>query len=254
MDETTSARHVKQTMAALLRHKTPGSQIIIGLAGGSGSGKTSVAEKIQAGLPGRAVELIGLDRFFKPEEEMPRYWSDYHQAEQPHYNHPDSLRVDEMVAFCRQISGFDVVLLDGHFCLYYPSMRRLMDVRCFVDVDLDEMFERRTQRNLAGGYGGSAENIWHYNRECVGPEYIRYLLPTRANADIVIPNQSGREAERDAILQALCEVILELMLTPTKVRPPASSAALAFRRPKGHSGSGWRRPAPWAGRRCRRRC
>ena len=83
-----------------------------------------------------------------------------------------------------------------------------MDVKCFVDIDLSEMLERRTRRNLVAGYGGSAENIWHYNRECVGPEYIRYLLPTRAYADIVIPNQRGMEAERDAILQTLCEAIL----------------------------------------------
>jgi uridine kinase len=199
---------VRGKLTTLLGDKTPGSQIIIGIAGGSGSGKSTVAEKIKAGLPGLAVERVALDRFFKPEDEMPRYWSDYHHCERPHYNHPDSLKVDEMVAFCEQISGFDVVLLDGHFCLYYPAMRRLMDVKCFVDVDLDEMLERRMLRNLADGYGGSAEVIWHYNQECVGPEYVRYLLPTRAYADIVIPNQASLAPERDAILRALCEAIL----------------------------------------------
>ena len=138
------AHNVHETLTALLRHKTPGSQIIIGLAGGSGSGKSTVAQKIKAGLAGLKVERIALDRFFKPEAEMPRYWSDYHHAERPHYNHPDLLKVDEMVAFCDKIAGFDVVLLDGHFCLYYPAMRRLMDVKCSVDIDLDEMLERRT--------------------------------------------------------------------------------------------------------------
>jgi uridine kinase len=208
MPDDNTPVNVREMLTVLLRHKTPGSQIIIGLAGGSGSGKSTVAERIRASLPGLKVERIALDRFFKPEEEMPRYWSDYHHSERPHYNHPDSLKVDEMVAFCEQISGFDVVLLDGHFCLYYPAMRRLMDVKCFVDIDLDEMLERRTLRNLAEGYGGSAENIWHYNRECVGPEYIRYLVPTRDYADIVIPNQGSKAAERDAILQGLCEAIL----------------------------------------------
>ncbi len=200
---------VRDTVAALLRDKQPGSQLIIGIAGGSGSGKTTVAEKMKACLQGRSVELVGLDRFFKPEAELPRYWSDYHRAECPHYNHPDSLRVDEMLAFCKKRSGFEAILLDGHFALYYPAMRRLMDIKCFVDIDLDEMLERRTQRNLAVGYGGSAENIWYYNRECVGPEYVRYLLPTRDYADIVIPNQAARQAERDAIIQALCQAILE---------------------------------------------
>ena len=208
MSDGETPNDVRATLAALLRDKTPGSQIIIGLAGGSGSGKSTVAQKIKAGLPGRKVEIFALDRFFKPEEEMPKYWSDYHQCYRPHYNHPDSLKVDEMVAFCQHISGFDVVLLDGHFCLYYPAMRRLMDVKCFVDVDLDEMLERRTVRNLAEGYGGGEEVIRHYNRECVGPEYIRYLLPTREFADIVIPNQSALVEERDAILRAMCEMIL----------------------------------------------
>jgi uridine kinase len=200
--------NVKETLAALLRDKEPGSQVMIGIAGGSGSGKTSVAEKIRAGLPGYSVELIGLDRFFKAEDELPRYWSAYHQAEQPHYNHPDSLNVDEMVSFCENISGFNVVLLDGHFALYYPAMRRLMDVKCFVDIDLQEMLERRTQRNLAAGYGGSVENIWHYNRECVAPEYIRHILPTRAYADIVIPNHGAVADGREALLQEMCEAIL----------------------------------------------
>jgi len=199
---------VQETLAARLRDKPPGSQIIIGIAGGSGSGKSSVAEKIKAGLPDLTVEVFALDHFFKPEAEMPTYWSDYYGCARPHYNHPDSLKVDEMVAFCQQISGFDVALLDGHFCLYYPAMRRLMDVKCFVDVDLDEMLERRTRRNLADGYGGSEEVIRHYNQECVGPEYIRYLLPTREYADIVIPNQDGRAVERDAILRQLCAAIL----------------------------------------------
>ena len=138
---------------------------------------------------------------------MPRYWSDYHQDERPHYNHPDSLSVDGMLAFCEKLSGLDVALLDGHFALYYPAMRRLMDVKCFVDIDRPEMLEHRTQRNLAGGYGGSAENIWHYNRGCVGPEYILYLLPTRAYADLVIPNQSGKAAERDAMIREICRAI-----------------------------------------------
>jgi len=211
-----AATKVKQTLTALLRDRSPDSQVMIGMAGGSGSGNPNVAEKIKAGLPGCSVELVGLDLFFKSEDEMPRYWSDYHQTERPHYNHPDSLKVEEMVSFCEKISGFDVVLLDGHFALYYPAMRRLMDIKCFVDIDLREMLERRTQRNLSVGYGGSAEVIWHYNRECVGPEYIRYLLPTRAYADIVIPNHGARAAERDAVVQVMCEEILLRRSMPSR--------------------------------------
>jgi len=199
---------LQQTLTGLLHHKPPSDPIRIGIAGGSGSGKTTVAERIKAGLLSCSVAIIGLDRFFKPEAELPRYWSDYHQAEHPNYNHPDSLDVASMLAYCSNLSGFNVILFDGHFALYYPQMRALMDIKCFVEINLAEMLARRTRRNLAANYGGSAENIWHYNRECVAPQYIRYLLPTRACADIVIPNNPDSAAEQHAILQSLCQAIL----------------------------------------------
>ena len=198
---------LQQTLTDLLRHKTPSDPVRIGIAGGSGSGKTSVAQRIKAGLPSCRVEIIGLDRFFKPEAELPRYWSDFHKEERPNYNHPDSLNIADMLEFCSSLSGFNVILFDGHFALYYPQMRQLMDIKCFVDIDLSEMLERRTQRNLAANYGGSAENIWHYNRECVAPQYIRYLLPTRAYADIVIPNNPVSVGEQNEILQSLCQAV-----------------------------------------------
>jgi uridine kinase len=199
---------IQQTLADLLRHKSPADPVRNGIAGGSGSGKTTVAERIKAGLGSCSVEMIGLDRFFKPEAELPRYWSAYHQQERPDFNRPDSLRVNDMLASCASLSGFNVILFDGHFALYYPQMRELMDIKCFVEIDLAEMLERRTQRNLSVGYGGSAEEIWHYNRECVAPQYLRHLRPTRAYADIVIPNNRTSAAEQEAIILSICEAVL----------------------------------------------
>ena len=199
---------IKQTLADLLLDKTPSDPVRIGIAGGSGSGKTTVAESIKADLRSCSVEMIELDRFFKPEAELPRYWSAYHQQERPDFNRPDSLRVNDMLAYCASLSGFNVILFEGHFALYYPQMRQFMDIKCFVEIDLAEMLERRTQRNLSVGYGGSAEEIWNYNQECVAPQYIRHLQPTRAYADIVIPNNRSSAAEKDAILQSICEAVL----------------------------------------------
>jgi uridine kinase len=87
-------------------------------------------------------------------------------------------------------------------------MRQLLDIKCLDEIDLAEMLERRTQRNLSVGYGGSAEEIWNYNRECVAPQYIRHLRPTRAYADIVIPNNRSSASEKDAILHSICEAVL----------------------------------------------
>lgn len=112
-----------------------------------------------------------------------------------------------MVAFCRDIEGPDVLIFDGHFCLYYPEMRELMDLKCFVTVDVEAMLVRRTQRNLANNYGGTRENILHYNRECVVPSYEKHIYPTHRHADILIPNEEGGERDRDRAIDRICKAI-----------------------------------------------
>jgi uridine kinase len=194
-----------------MKGKSAADRIIIGIAGGSGSGKSTISDLIRTRLHPHPVEVIGLDRFFKPIADMPAYWSSYHGTNRPDFNRPDSLMADEMISFCRSVSGRGVALLEGHFALYYPELRQLMDVKCFVEAGIEEMLKRRTERNLANNYGGGAEEIFHYNRECVAPAYQRHILPTRAYADIVIPNDPASGAERDAIIDALCARILTVI-------------------------------------------
>ena len=190
----------------LLRARRDPACLRIGVAGGSGSGKSTVCEVMRTRLS-CSVDLVTLDRFFKPVHQLPRYYSQYHQAEQPDYNTPDSLVVEDMVAYCRQASGAEVLICDGHFALYYPQMRDLMDIKCFVDCDLPEMLERRTERNLARGYGGDRENISAYNRECVVPRHQQFIQPTSRFADIVIPNSPRDVQGRDALIDTLCQKI-----------------------------------------------
>ena len=104
-----------------------------------------------------------------------------------------------MASFCKNLSGKRVYLLDGHFSLYFPLIRNLLDVKCFVDSGIREMLARRTRRNLKADYGGSRDDIIHYNEECVEPNYRRFLLPTKKYADIIIPNGKSAAGRKVAI-------------------------------------------------------
>ena len=184
-------------------------QLFIGIGGGSGSGKTTIAKAIKKQLSGLDVLLVNQDRFFKPVDELPTYYSEFMQRPSPDFNRPDSFKTAEMFAFCEQIDGHNVVILEGILALYYPELRRLMDIKCYVTIPIDEMLIRRTSRNLAAGYGGSYEEIAHYNLECVVPQNGRYNVPTQRFADILIPNGPSDEERRDSIVTQLCNKILE---------------------------------------------
>jgi uridine kinase len=185
----------------------PGQQLFIGIGGGSGSGKSTIARQLQECLQPLSVCLVNQDRFFKPPAEMPTYFSEYHGEPRPDFNRPDSFYTDAMFAHCRALSGYDVVILEGILALYYPELRELMHLRCYVSLDFQEMLIRRTARNLAAGYGGPYEEIAHYNLECIMPQHRRYNAPTARYADLVIPNDVALAAEREAKMAALCQLI-----------------------------------------------
>lgn len=179
-------------------------QLFIGIGGGTGSGKTTVAEEVMERLRPLNIHLMHQDKFFKPIDELPTYYSEFYQKPCPDFNRPDSFRLEEMVAACTAVSGYDVLILEGILVLYYAELRALMDICAYVDTPLAEMLIRRTQRNLARGYGGPFAEIAHYNLECVTPQHQRYNWPTRRFADVVIPNGLGDELLREkAVLQLL---------------------------------------------------
>jgi len=184
----------------------------MGVAGGSGSGKSTICRIIAEHLSPCSVEIVNLDRFFKPEKLMPTYYSNHHQEFRPDFNTPDSLFVDDMLAFCRQEFTSDVVIFDGHFALYYPELRDLMAIKLFIDIDLDEMLNRRTSRNLSIGYGGDQETILAYNLECVVPRHTQYIFPTKQYADFIISNRGIDADLRDRQISIICGTIRQIRL------------------------------------------
>lgn len=198
-----------QQQIADLLSRNGDNQVVMGLTGGSGSGKTTISEIIKRKLSDFHVNIVHLDQFFYPVDEMPKYFSKYLGKSQPNFNRPEAINFQSMVAFCSTLPKFDLHIFDGHFALYNPLMRALMDVKCFITIDIHEMLDRRTIRNLKNSYGGDEANIRNYNMECVVPMYQQYILPCKEHADVIIPNSSVDIAERDQIIEMLCTSIAE---------------------------------------------
>ncbi len=179
--------------------------LFIGIGGGSASGKTTIAKDIRHRLAPLSVEIIHQDRFFKPAQELPTYYSEIYRESKPDYNRPDSFDTDEMFRYCRAAGGFDVVILEGILALYYPELRELMDIKCYIAADADERIIRRIKRNLTRW---SYDEITHYYLESVRHQHKRYNAPTQRHADLVIPGGMEDGAERKALLDALCGTII----------------------------------------------
>ncbi len=180
------------------------SHLLIGIGGGSAAGKTTFAERLADGLAPLRVEVVHQDRFFKPVDQLPPYASLSTSRTWPDYNHPDSIKTNELLAYCNGLSDIDVALVEGILVLHYAELRALMDIKCYVDADADERIVRRIRRNLTHY---SIDDIADYYLDSVRHQHRRYNAPTKQYADLIVPGGADTTAQRDALLNTLCESI-----------------------------------------------
>ena len=189
----------------------PGSRpLILGIAGGSGSGKTTVVSQIIRAMEPVPVSLLHHDSYYRDHPDL----SDQERA-RLNYDHPDVLetplladhlrellagqaveepvydftthsRTDET----RQIEPNPVVIVDGILILAEPELRELMDIRVFVETDSDLRFIRRLLRDTQER-GRSVDSVIRQYQETVRPMHLEFVEPSRRHADVIVP--FGRE-------------------------------------------------------------
>lgn len=180
--------------------------LVIGIAGGSGSGKTTIAEAMARELgPDRAV-LILHDAYYRDQSDRP-----LEERAQQNYDHPEALETGLLVRHVRALLGGEaveqpvydfrthtrlaetrrvqprrVILIEGVLALADPALRELMDLKIFVDTDPDIRFMRRLRRDL-NERGRSMDSVFQQYLATVRPMHIQFVEPSRAFADLVIP-------------------------------------------------------------------
>lgn len=198
---------------------------VIGVAGGSGSGKTTVAERLSE-LVGDDIALVRQDSYYcdRPEQ-------DFDERAATNYDHPDAfdwallldhvtrLTMGEAVDvpvydFARYLRSPDVervepgrvVVVEGILVLYEPDLRALFDLKVFVDTDADVRFIRRLQRDVAER-GRTPESVINQYLATVRPSHLQFCEPTKRHADVIVPHGGRNEPALDVLLARVRELL-----------------------------------------------
>ena len=199
---------------------------IIGIAGGTGSGKTTVVRKIVESLPDSQVAVIPQDSYYNdntgiPMEERRKINFDHPNAfdwkllihqinelrngraiEQPTYSYIESNRLPEPV----HIEPCEVIIIEGIMALCRKELRDLMDLKIFVDADPDDRLIRVISRDMAER-GRTAQMVMDRYIDVLKPMHLEFIEPTKRYADLVIPqggnNQKAIDIMRTYIIHRL---------------------------------------------------
>lgn len=180
--------------------------ILIGIAGGTGSGKTLVARTIFERLASEDVVVLQQDSYYRdladrPAEERAKFNFDHPQAferdllvhdlrellagstvEVPIYDYARHTRKTETLS----VGPHHVIVLEGILVLDDPELRKLMDIKVYVDTDADIRLARRIQRDILER-GRNLENVLHQYEHTVRVMHLQFIEPSKRYADVIIP-------------------------------------------------------------------
>jgi uridine kinase len=201
------------------------SLFVIGVAGGSGSGKTTVVRRIVDSLGSEHVTLLDHDRYYRDRNDLR-----LEERAALNYDHPDSLETDLLVRHVRELrAGREVqvprydftrharlpetetfqprraLIVEGILVFTDAALRELMDIKVFVDTDSDTRFIRRLRRDVAER-GRTMESVIDQYQSTVKPMHLEFVEPSKRYADVIIPLGGHNTVAVDLLLTMLRSV------------------------------------------------
>lgn len=180
--------------------------VTIGIAGGTGSGKTTVSNAILDAVGRDRIAYIAHDSYYKDLRGLPR-----EQRQNVNFDHPNSLDTDLMIKHIQALQNWEsinvpiydfrlherldetdrvgarpVILVEGILILAIAPLRDLFDIKLFVDTDADVRLVRRLRRDIIER-GRTAESVLNQYLETVRPMHLEFVEPSKRYADVIIP-------------------------------------------------------------------
>ncbi len=194
--------------------------VVLGVAGGSGSGKTTVVRRLIDALGGdQDVAVLHHDSYYRDASHLPP-----EERREINYDHPDSLETELLIAHLEtllassavQVPVYDfanhvrtdrtapveprpVIILDGILILWDRRLRELMDVKLFVDADADVRLGRRLRRDMEER-GRSPDSVLAQYMKTVRPMHLEFVEPSKRYADVIIPRGGHNRVGVDMVV------------------------------------------------------
>lgn len=219
---------VKREAGGYMTHDTTRKPLVVGIAGGTGAGKTTVARAV--------IDAVGPERVaVLPEDAYYREYAHLDEAERTRINwdHPDAIETPLLLthlraliagqAIARPVYDFaaysraprtvaieprPVIVVEGILIYVEQQMRDLCDVKVFVDTDADLRFIRRLRRDVADR-GRTVENVVGQYLATVRPMHLAFVEPTKRYADLIVPEGGENQVAIDLLRSALLHRIRE---------------------------------------------
>lgn len=193
--------------------------LVMGIAGGSGSGKTTVAQRVAGALSSAAVAIIEHDAYYRDRADL-----DYDERAQLNFDHPESLETELLVAHLaalrrgeavdvpiydfkthrraevtRRIQPTPVVILEGILVFVEERLRDQLDIKIYVDTDADIRAFRRIRRDIEKR-GRTFDSIREQYYRTVRPMHLQFVEPSKRWADIIIPEGGDNQVGIDLVI------------------------------------------------------
>lgn len=200
--------------------------LVIGIAGGSGSGKTTVANVIRERVGAEHIAYLPHDAYYKDLSSLP-----YNQRIEVNFDHPNSLDTELLVQHVKQLVKrqaielpvYDfriharteetirlepqpVILVEGILIFAEPALRKLFDVKIFVDTDADIRFIRRLERDIAER-GRTTDSVIQQYLRTVRPMHLEFVEPSKRYADVIIPEGGWNVVALDMVVARVQELL-----------------------------------------------
>jgi uridine kinase len=200
--------------------------LVIGICGGTGSGKTTITDRIIAALPQESVRVLQQDHYHKDLPHLP-----LDERAKQNFDHPDSMDTPlliEHVGLLREGQAVDrpvydftqhrreartmrldprpALIVEGILIFENQSLRELMDIKIFVDTDADLRFIRRLSRDI-GERGRTVESVIQQYLTIVRPMHLEFIEPSKRYADVIIPEGGYNDVGIDLVIQKIRSLI-----------------------------------------------